>query len=535
MAIPKDLLAGEPDETVRTPGKGETTQGWNRYTQNSQNIYQGFVDANVAAGMSLEAARNKATEQYQQWGQAQHEQMYSDANAAPFGIKELAPIAGNNGLNAPLAILAAGSAAVGLGGGAAAATSETAPALAEVNAATTVAEGTAGTAAAGDLVSSGAAAGEAAPLAPLAAGEVVPQVVITAAAPVSGGLGGAAVVGATAATVAATSGTASTGSSVGSSTGSGSTGTGSTTTAEPAPEPTAAGDPTPKMPPAIPAGTPPPVTIGSVLSHIGTNLVLGLTYNALFGQKGTQPSDSLDNQARGALINAISNVEPIPVVYGLRRKAGAIVLLEVTGASNEYLNVVVVWGEGPISAIGTLYLNDVDATDSRFSGLVDRYDHLGSDTQTADAGAYGRDRQQREVELDLHALGRRVHVPAPQVERDGVLGRPAEHHRRHFRAHAVRPARCTTAFSHNPALAIRDYLTNTRYGRGIDASTMIDDTAFGDAANYCDAVVSIPAAARRRATPATASSTSTRSRSTTCARCSPRAAASSSSRAASTS
>jgi hypothetical protein len=70
------------------------------------------------------------------------------------------------------------------------------------------------------------------------------------------------------------------------------------------------------MPPAVPLGATPAVTIGSVLGHIGTNLVLGLTYNALFGQKGTQPSDSLDNQARGALINAISNVEPIPVVYG---------------------------------------------------------------------------------------------------------------------------------------------------------------------------------------------------------------------------
>jgi hypothetical protein len=90
--------------------------GLESYTQNSQNIYQGFVDANVAAGMSLEAARNKATEQYQQWGQAQHEQMYSDANAAPFGIKELAPIAGNNGLNAPLFVLGAGSAATAVGG-----------------------------------------------------------------------------------------------------------------------------------------------------------------------------------------------------------------------------------------------------------------------------------------------------------------------------------------------------------------------------------------------------------------------------------
>jgi hypothetical protein len=61
------------------------------------------------------------------------------------------------------------------------------------------------------------------------------------------------------------------------------------------------------------------------------------------------------------------------------------VLLEVTGASNEYLNVVVVWGEGPISAIGTRLPERRRSTDTRFSGLVTRYDHLGSDTQAADA------------------------------------------------------------------------------------------------------------------------------------------------------
>jgi hypothetical protein len=112
---PSMAFLGEPDETVRTPGKGETAAGWARYTQNSQNIYQGFVNANLAAGMSPEDAQNAASAQYQQWGQSQHDQMYSDANAAPFGIKELAPLAGNGGLNAPLGILGAGLAATGIG------------------------------------------------------------------------------------------------------------------------------------------------------------------------------------------------------------------------------------------------------------------------------------------------------------------------------------------------------------------------------------------------------------------------------------
>ena len=45
-----------------------------------------------------------------------------------------------------------------------------------------------------------------------------------------------------------------------------------------------------------------------------------------------------------------------------------------------------------------------------------------------------------------------------------------------------------TRYSNNPALAVRDYLTNTVYGRGISESLM-DDTSFEAAANYCDTEV----------------------------------------------
>ena len=50
------------------------------------------------------------------------------------------------------------------------------------------------------------------------------------------------------------------------------------------------------------------------------------------------------------------------------------------------------------------------------------------------------------------------------------------------------PRTSTTAWSDNPALCIRDYLTNTRYGRGIPTS-MIDDASIIAAANYCDETV----------------------------------------------
>jgi len=50
------------------------------------------------------------------------------------------------------------------------------------------------------------------------------------------------------------------------------------------------------------------------------------------------------------------------------------------------------------------------------------------------------------------------------------------------------PRTTGTSWSDNPALAIRDYLTNDRYGRGVPESA-VDDASIIAAANYCDEMV----------------------------------------------
>ena len=52
-------------------------------------------------------------------------------------------------------------------------------------------------------------------------------------------------------------------------------------------------------------------------------------------------------------------------------------------------------------------------------------------------------------------------------------------------------------FSDNPSLCVRDYLTNTLYGRAIDVS-QIDDASFIIAANYCDESVLVGSISRKR-------------------------------------
>lgn len=51
------------------------------------------------------------------------------------------------------------------------------------------------------------------------------------------------------------------------------------------------------------------------------------------------------------------------------------------------------------------------------------------------------------------------------------------------------PRTDTFTWSDNPALCIRDYLTNTTYGCGVQASSEIDDDSFISAANLCDEVL----------------------------------------------
>ena len=49
-----------------------------------------------------------------------------------------------------------------------------------------------------------------------------------------------------------------------------------------------------------------------------------------------------------------------------------------------------------------------------------------------------------------------------------------------------------TAYSNNPWLCIRDYLTDTRYGCRVPAA-MIDDASFISEANYAEQRVTAPA------------------------------------------
>ena len=224
--------------------------------------------------------------------------------------------------------------------------------------------------------------------------------------------------------------------------------------------------------------------------------LIGAGVSGLLAEKPEQADFGANSAASGMLVNKSANDAPIPVVYGQRKIGGTRVLLEITGTDNEYLHMVLAMSEGEINSFENVYLNDVLSTDAKFSGFLDVYKHTGSTTQAADSNlvtsvsGWTSNHQLKgtaylyikmKYDQDVFASG----LPTITADLKGA------------KVYDARTA--TTAWSDNPVLCIRDYLTNTRYGRGIETS-LIDDTSFNAAANYCEESVTIGGVSKTRYT-----------------------------------
>ena len=217
--------------------------------------------------------------------------------------------------------------------------------------------------------------------------------------------------------------------------------------------------------------------------------VVNLAVQSLIGSNSPSSAQSAlsSAQAQGILINSQSNVDPIPVIYGRRRVGGTRVFIEVSGSSNEYLHLVLVLSEGPVTAIDNVYLDDVLSTDAKFTGLLTVTKHLGTPGEPADATLTADvPKWTSACKLSNCAYlyvklkyDRNAFSGLPTITAD-VRGRTL-----------FDPRDGQTRYSNNPALVLRDYLSNTIYGRGI-ASSAIDDTSISAAANACDIRITAP-------------------------------------------
>jgi len=187
----------------------------------------------------------------------------------------------------------------------------------------------------------------------------------------------------------------------------------------------------------------------------------------------------------GVLVNKESNIEPIPVIYGERRVGGVRVFVSTKNAPggdpNEFLYIALAMAEGEVESIYDLYIDDVPITDSKYSGLYTYNVHTGADDQVYDPllteanAGWTSDHKLSGVAYIAIRLKWNSNVFSGVPDITAVVkGRKV-----------YDPRSANTVYSNNPALSIRDYLTNNRYGKGVPLSA-IDDTAFSNAANDCD-------------------------------------------------
>ena len=209
----------------------------------------------------------------------------------------------------------------------------------------------------------------------------------------------------------------------------------------------------------------------------------GVAYSGI--QSAKKAAKAAADSMAGVLVNKESNIEPIPVIYGERRVGGVRVFVSTKdvsgGDKNEYLYIALAMAEGEVESITDIYIDDTPITDSKFTGLYTINVHTGADNQAydpllaeANAGWSSNHKLSGiaylaiKLKWDQDAFGGVPEITAV------VKGRKV-----------YDPSSGSTSYSNNPALCIRDYLTNNRYGKGLPASA-IDDTAFIAAATDCE-------------------------------------------------
>lgn len=217
------------------------------------------------------------------------------------------------------------------------------------------------------------------------------------------------------------------------------------------------------------------ITIGAFGAAIAGAVVSMVVGSALI----SKPSGANFNAtAAHILTNKRANNAPIPVIYGTRRVGGTIVFMATTNETSTLtLNLVI--SEGVIEDYLVYYFDNEQVSHSNaihikgYSGtteqnadskLISDYPYY-NDSHRLQGTAYIRFR----IGFDRKRFP--SGIPVINVLVKGIK--------------TFDPRTNLIEWTDNPALCVRDYLTHSRYGRGIDPS-FIDDTSFISAANYCD-------------------------------------------------
>lgn len=245
------------------------------------------------------------------------------------------------------------------------------------------------------------------------------------------------------------------------------------------------------------------IAVSSAFTYFLLSTAMGAALNALTPKPTapSSPSSSLGRSSGGySLQGASGSALDHQVIYGETKVGGVRIYDSSTGTKNKFLNRVIAFAGHEIDSYRQIYLNDdlvtLDSSGnvtapSRYKGLVLIKRYLGTTTQTADAQlisetkslAASKGRWTTDHKLQgIAYLSIRFTYDADAFP-NGVPSVSAVIRGKKV----VNPANNVTAWSDNPALCIRDYLTSSY---GLDQpESRIDDDLVNAAVAICNQTV----------------------------------------------
>lgn len=219
-------------------------------------------------------------------------------------------------------------------------------------------------------------------------------------------------------------------------------------------------------------------------STFALNFALGAALKAL------SPKPSISGASRGYQVNTRGSALDHQIIYGEVRVGGATVYDESIGTNNKYLHRIIAVSGHEVNSFEDIYINDEIATidgsgnvtsPSQYNGKIRINTHLGSPDQVADADLVAESAKWTlahrlrgiaymyvRMEFDADAFPNGVPTFTATVKGKKVYN----------------PATDTTAWSDNPALCLRDYLTSN-YGLAEEVGN-IDDDLVNTAVSICN-------------------------------------------------
>jgi hypothetical protein len=221
------------------------------------------------------------------------------------------------------------------------------------------------------------------------------------------------------------------------------------------------------------------------LGYLAATAATSMALNALI------PKPKLQGVNRGYQINARGSALDHQIIYGRVKTGGAIIYNEATGVNNKDLHRIIAYAGHEVTSFDEIYINDevvtLDGTGNvispaKYDGLIRIKEHLGSPSQTADTYLVA---ESDGLWTTQHTLNGIAYLYIRLSFSSDAFPNGVPEITATIKGKKIYdPRNGTTAWSDNPALCIRDYITSG-YGLGEDAA-QLDDTLVSAAANVCD-------------------------------------------------